>query len=145
MPRIESSTSLLQGGPERSTSPRIDGNEVCRVDVPASSCPIWANDKEARRPTTPRRSNSTGDPAAEDAADYIADRFRDVPTRVSCPTTHLVEASIWSCEGWTSVMPHPHSRYPTLIRLGSAVKERLAPAEPSRCRRSGWRGRVRAR
>lgn len=45
---------------------RVDIHEVCRIDVPASSCPIWVKNKKCSNALYQRRNNLTREvPAAE--------------------------------------------------------------------------------
>lgn len=53
----------------------IDGVEVCRVDVPAASRPIWARFKNQDPILFERRNNSTRKVAPDGIAQFIADRW----------------------------------------------------------------------
>jgi predicted HTH transcriptional regulator len=55
----------------------FDAHEICRVDVPASSRPIWVHDKAGDEILYTRRSNSTRALAADEASEYISERFPD--------------------------------------------------------------------
>ena len=52
----------------------IDGFNVCRIDVPASSRAIWATLK-GNRQLFQRRNNSTRAVPADEVEDFIAERF----------------------------------------------------------------------
>lgn len=53
----------------------IDGKEVCRVDVPASSRPIWIRFEEQNTVLFVRRNNSTIPYPAAELDKYLTDRF----------------------------------------------------------------------
>lgn len=53
----------------------VDGEEVCRLDVPASSRPIWTSVKKAERVVVERRNNSISAVPDERIDTFIADRF----------------------------------------------------------------------
>lgn len=53
----------------------IDGTEVCRVDVPASSKPIWTHFKKQDPALYERRNNSTRKVPAAEVDQFIAERF----------------------------------------------------------------------
>jgi predicted HTH transcriptional regulator len=53
----------------------IDSHEICRIDVPASSRPIWVQGKAGDEVLYTRRSNSTRALAADEASEYISERF----------------------------------------------------------------------
>jgi type I restriction enzyme R subunit len=54
----------------------IAGTEVCRVDVPASSRPIWTKFKRKDAVLFERRNNSTREVPASDIDQFINERFR---------------------------------------------------------------------
>lgn len=56
----------------------IEGVEVCRLDVPASSRPIWTKFKKQEAVLFERRNNSTREVPAEELAQFLADRFGDI-------------------------------------------------------------------
>lgn len=53
----------------------VDGNDVCRLDIPASSRPIWTSFKGAERVLFERRNNSTRQVPANEVDTFIAQRF----------------------------------------------------------------------
>ncbi len=53
----------------------IAGTEVCRLDVPASSRPIWTKFKKKHAVLFERRNNSTREVSASEVDRFIADRF----------------------------------------------------------------------
>ncbi len=54
---------------------QVDGVEVCRVDVPASSRPIWMRAKGADQVLYERRNNSTRAVPTSEVDAFIAERF----------------------------------------------------------------------
>ena len=54
---------------------QIDGHDVCRIDVPASSRPIWVKTKNGPNTLYQRRNNSTREVPADDADTFITERF----------------------------------------------------------------------
>lgn len=54
----------------------IDGVEVCRLDVPASSRPIWASFKKKEAVLFERRNNSTRQVPPDEVEQFMIDRFR---------------------------------------------------------------------
>jgi type I restriction enzyme R subunit len=52
----------------------VEGHEVCRVDVPASSRPIWTT-KGQDRVLFERRNNSTRAVPADELEVFLAERF----------------------------------------------------------------------
>ena len=54
----------------------VEGIEVCRVDVPASSRPIWTKFKKRDAVLFERRNNSTREVPAEEIDQFLAERFR---------------------------------------------------------------------
>lgn len=53
----------------------IEGVHVCRVDVPASSRPIWTTFKKKERLLFERRNNSTREVPPGEVDAFIAERF----------------------------------------------------------------------
>ncbi len=53
----------------------IDGVQVCRLDVPASSRPIWTTFKKKERVLFERRNNSTREVPPDEVDTFIAERF----------------------------------------------------------------------
>lgn len=53
----------------------VDGTEACRVDVPASSKPIWTHFKRQDAALYERRNNSTRKVPAAEVDQFIAERF----------------------------------------------------------------------
>ena len=53
----------------------IEGIEVCRLDVPASSKPIWAKFKKKDDVIFERRNNSTREVPPDEVDQFIAERF----------------------------------------------------------------------
>ena len=58
----------------------IAGRDVCRLDVPASSRPIWAKGKDGDV-LYERRNNSTRVVSAAEVDNFIAERFGRPETR----------------------------------------------------------------
>ncbi len=59
---------------------RIDqanGHDICRIDVPSSSRPIWVNNRSGDDILYQRRNNSTRAVIAAEVAAFIAERFGD--------------------------------------------------------------------
>ena len=54
---------------------RVKHRDVCRIDVPASSRPIWVTNKDGARTLYQRRNNSTRAVPAGEAAAFISERF----------------------------------------------------------------------
>ena len=54
---------------------RVQGHDVCRVDVPASSRPIWVKNKKGSDALFQRRNNSTREVPAGEVHAFIAERF----------------------------------------------------------------------
>ncbi len=90
-------TTLGHGGARRVISriDEIDGVEVCRVDVPASSRPVWATFGSKDPVLYVRRNNSTRAVPTEELDAFLADRFGITSARSAterwavapCPTT----------------------------------------------------------
>ena len=53
----------------------IKGSEVCRLDVPVSSKPIWTKFKGRGAVLFERRNNSTREVPSEEVAPFLTDRF----------------------------------------------------------------------
>jgi type I restriction enzyme R subunit len=53
----------------------VNGQDVCRIDVPASSRPIWAKTSETEPVLYERRNNSTRAVPADELAAFLAERF----------------------------------------------------------------------
>ncbi|MCA1606422.1 MAG: hypothetical protein LC775_13355, partial [Acidobacteria bacterium] len=53
----------------------INGIEVCRLDVPASSKPIWTRFKKQDAVLFVRRNNSTRQVPADEVDQFLAERF----------------------------------------------------------------------
>ena len=69
--------SLGHAGANRLTI-RIDqvrGHDICRIDVPASSRPIWVKIKKGPNTLYQRRNNSTRQVPPSQAETFIAERF----------------------------------------------------------------------
>jgi type I restriction enzyme R subunit len=74
-------STLGHGGAHR-VQTRIDvvgGVEVCRLDVPASSKPIWTTFKKKEAVLFERRNNSTREVPANEIDAFIAERFGLAP------------------------------------------------------------------
>ena len=54
---------------------QIDSHDVCRIDVPASSRPIWVKDKNGPNTLYQRRNNSTRPIPPSEVEAFIAERF----------------------------------------------------------------------
>jgi predicted HTH transcriptional regulator len=54
----------------------VDGHDVCRVDIPASSAPVWATFKGDQKLFV-RRNNSTRAVPTDDVDHFIQERFGD--------------------------------------------------------------------
>ena len=54
---------------------QIDGHDVCRIDVPASSRPIWVKNKNGLNTLYQRRNNSTRPVPPVEVEKFIAERF----------------------------------------------------------------------
>ena len=54
---------------------QIDGHDVCRIDVPASSRTIWVKNKNGPNTLYQRRNNSTREVPADDVDTFITERF----------------------------------------------------------------------
>ena len=60
---------------------QVDGRDVCRIDIPASSRPIWVKTKNGPNTLYQRRNNSTrAVPVAEEGA-FITERFDSLEGR----------------------------------------------------------------
>ena len=53
----------------------INGRDVCRIDVPASSRPIWVTNKHGDRTLYQHRNNSTRAVPADEVDSFITERF----------------------------------------------------------------------
>ena len=54
---------------------RVKHRDVCRIDVPASSRPIWVTNKDGARTLYQRRNNSTRAVPAAEVNSFITERF----------------------------------------------------------------------
>ena len=54
---------------------QVNGHDVCRIDVPASSRPIWAKTKNGPNTLYQRRNNSTRPVPPAETEKFIAERF----------------------------------------------------------------------
>lgn len=54
---------------------RVNSRDICRIDVPASSRPIWVKNKKGADSLFQRRNNSTREVPATEVAAFIAERF----------------------------------------------------------------------
>ena len=55
---------------------QVNHRDVCRIDVPASSRPIWVEIKDGSHILYQRRNNSTRPVPSADVRQFIVDRFR---------------------------------------------------------------------
>ena len=55
---------------------RVNRQDVCRIDVPASSRPIWVKNKNGTHTLYQRRNNSTREVPDDQVEAFIAERFR---------------------------------------------------------------------
>lgn len=55
---------------------QVDGHDVCRIDVPASSRPIWVTNKGGTDSLYQRRNNSTREVPTDEIDAFVAERFR---------------------------------------------------------------------
>ena len=54
---------------------QLDGNDICRIDVPASSRPIWVKNPNGDDTLYQRRNNSTRQVPTEEIEPFLTDRF----------------------------------------------------------------------
>ena len=54
---------------------QVDGHEICRIDIPASSRPIWVKNPNGDDTLYQRRSNSTRAVPTDELDDFLTDRF----------------------------------------------------------------------
>ena len=71
---------------------RVNGHDVCRIDIPASSRPIWVKNPKGSDTLYQRRNNSTRAVPAEEAGAFVADRFSQPETGTSLAPTQLGSA-----------------------------------------------------
>ena len=55
---------------------RVNRQDVCRIDIPASSRPIWVKNKNSTHTLYQRRNNSTREVPDDQVEAFIAERFR---------------------------------------------------------------------
>jgi len=60
---------------------QVNDKDICRIDVPASSRPIWVKSKDGSDILYQRRNNSTRQVPASEAESFVADRFGNQNTR----------------------------------------------------------------
>ena len=53
----------------------INGHDICRIDIPASSRPIWAKNPKSADTLHQRRNNSTRAVPADEVETFLAERF----------------------------------------------------------------------
>ena len=54
---------------------RVNSHDICRIDIPASSRPIWVKTKKGADALYQRRNNSTREVPAAGVEAFIAERF----------------------------------------------------------------------
>ena len=54
---------------------QVDAHDICRIDVPASSRPIWVKTKNGPNILYQRRNNSTRPVPSAETEEFIAERF----------------------------------------------------------------------
>ena len=54
---------------------RINNHDICRIDIPASSRPIWVKNKKGTNALYQRRNNSTRQVPADEIKTFIIERF----------------------------------------------------------------------
>lgn len=62
---------------------RVEGRDICRIDIPASSRPIWVKNPKGTDTLYQRRNNSTRPIPANDVETFLADRFGETPESVN--------------------------------------------------------------
>ena len=54
---------------------RINSHDICRIDIPASSRPMWVKKKKGTNALYQRRNNSTRQVPADEIKTFITERF----------------------------------------------------------------------
>ena len=54
---------------------RVNSHDICRIDVPASSRPIWVKSKKGAGALYQRRNNSTREVPTDEVDAFITERF----------------------------------------------------------------------
>lgn len=83
----------------------IEGVEVCRVDVPASSKPIWTTFKGRESVLFERRNNSTREVPADEVEQFLAERFG----RQKQDDSNVVELPLVPLTAAAGVFGDPHT------------------------------------